>query len=47
MPRQPVTGLKFKSSQYQRRLYKNDEKPQSQPAAYGLTVSSCLSEQLI
>jgi hypothetical protein len=28
MPRQPVTGLKFKSSQYQRRLYKNDEKPQ-------------------
>jgi len=28
MPRQPVTGLKFKSSQYQRRLYRNDEKPQ-------------------
>lgn len=28
MPRQPVTGLKFKSSQYQKRLYKNDEKPQ-------------------
>ena len=28
MPRQPVRGLKFKSSQYQKRLYKNDEKPQ-------------------
>ncbi len=26
MPRQPVTGLKFKSLQYQKRLYKNDEK---------------------
>jgi hypothetical protein len=28
MPKQPVTGMKFKSSQYQKRLYKNDEKPQ-------------------
>jgi hypothetical protein len=28
MPRQPVTGLKFKSSQYQKRLYKNNDKPQ-------------------
>ena len=28
MPRQPLRGLKFKSSQYQKRLYKNDEKPQ-------------------
>ena len=28
MPRQPVRGLKFKSTQYQKRLYKNDEKPQ-------------------
>jgi hypothetical protein len=29
MPRQPIRGLKFKSaSQYQRRLYRNDEKPQ-------------------
>jgi len=28
MPRQPVTGLKFKSSQYQKRLYRNDDKPQ-------------------
>jgi hypothetical protein len=28
LPRQPVRGLKFKSSQYQKRLYKNDEKPQ-------------------
>ena len=27
MPRQPVRGIKFKSSQYQKRLYKNDEKP--------------------
>lgn len=27
MPRQPVRGFKFKSSQYQKRLYKNDEKP--------------------
>jgi hypothetical protein len=26
-PRQPVRGFKFKSSQYQKRLYKNDEKP--------------------
>ena len=28
MPRQPLRGIKFKSSQYQKRLYKNDEKPQ-------------------
>ena len=28
MPRQPIRGMKFKSSQYQKRLYKNDEKPQ-------------------
>ena len=28
MPRQPLRGLKFKSTQYQKRLYKNDEKPQ-------------------
>jgi len=28
LPRQPVRGLKFRSSQYQKRLYKNDEKPQ-------------------
>jgi len=28
MPRQPVTGLKFRSSQYQKRLYKNNDKPQ-------------------
>ena len=28
MPRQPVTGLKFKLSQYQKRLYKNNDKPQ-------------------
>jgi hypothetical protein len=27
LPRQPVRGLKFKSTQYQKRLYKNDEKP--------------------
>lgn len=26
LPRQPLTGLKFKSSQYQKRLFKNDEK---------------------
>ncbi len=28
MPRQPVRGFKIKSSQYQKRLYKDDEKPQ-------------------
>jgi hypothetical protein len=28
LPRQPVRGLKFKSTQHQKRLYKNDEKPQ-------------------
>ena len=27
MPHQPVRGMKFKSSQYQKRLYKQDEKP--------------------
>ena len=27
MPRQPVTGLKFKSSQYQKQLYRNEDKP--------------------
>jgi len=28
MPHQPIRGIKFKSSHYQKRLYKNDEKPQ-------------------
>jgi hypothetical protein len=28
MPRQPIRGIKFKSSQYQKRFYKKDEKPQ-------------------
>jgi hypothetical protein len=27
MPHQPVRGMKFKSSQYQKRLYKQDKKP--------------------
>jgi hypothetical protein len=28
VPRQPIRGIKFKSSQYQKRFYKKDEKPQ-------------------
>jgi hypothetical protein len=28
MPRQPIRGFKFRSSQYQKRLYRNGEKPQ-------------------